>query len=84
MPLISVAVSKNAFPTRYDEDGKWVILPYDYDTAIGINNSGELKFGYWLEHEDGVFNDEEEGGSVLYNNIGLAFSQEIKKTYQKL
>lgn len=76
--------AKNAFPTRYDEDGKWLILPYDYDTAIGINNSGELKFGYWLEHEDGVFNDEEEGGSVLYNNIGLAFSQEIKKTYQKL
>jgi hypothetical protein len=76
--------AKNAFPTRYDEDGKWLILPYDYDTAIGINNSGELKFGYWLEHEDGVFNDEEEGGSVLFNNIRLAYSQEIKGTYQKL
>lgn len=76
--------AKNAFPTRYDDDEMWVILPYDYDTAIGINNSGELKFGYWLEHVDGVFNDEEEGGSVLYTNIRLAFSQEIKKTYQKL
>ena len=76
--------AKNAFPTQYDEDGLWLILPYDFDTAIGINNSGELKFGYWLEHEDGVFNDEEEGGSVLANNIRLAYSQEIKRTYQKL
>lgn len=74
--------AKNAFPTRYDEDGKWIILPYDYDTAIGINNSGELKFGYWLEDIDNVFNGE--GGSVLYTNIRLAFPQEIKAMYQKI
>lgn len=74
--------AKNAFPTRFDEDGKWLILPYDYDTAIGINNSGELKFGYWLEDIDNVFNGE--GGSVLYVNMRLAFSQEIKAMYQKI
>lgn len=44
--------AKNAFPTRYDEDGKWLILPYDYDTAIGINNEGELKYGYEFEDID--------------------------------
>ena len=44
--------AKNAFPTRYDKDGKWLILPYDYDTAIGINNEGELKYGYQFEDID--------------------------------
>lgn len=44
--------AKNAFPTRYDEDGKWLILPYDYDTAMGINNEGELKYGYEFEDID--------------------------------
>lgn len=46
--------AKNAFPTRYDADGKWLILPYDYDTALGINNEGELKYGYQFEDIDFV------------------------------
>ena len=78
--------AKNAFPTRYDEDGKWLILPYDYDTALGIDNSGELKFGYHLEDTDmlgtqGVFNGHE---SVLYVNIRKAFGDELKAMYQTL
>lgn len=78
--------AKNAFPTRYDEDGKWLILPYDYDTAMGINNEGELKFGYELEDTDlingnNVFNGQD---SVLYVNIRLAFADEIKAMYQDL
>lgn len=78
--------AKNAFPTRYDEDGKWLILPYDYDTAIGINNEGELKFGYELEDTDtingnNVFNGQD---SVLYVNMRLAFADEIMKMYQDL
>lgn len=78
--------AKNAFPTRYDEDGKWLILPYDYDTALGINNEGELKFGYELEDTDlinghNVFNGQD---SVLYVNIRLAFADEIKTMYQEL
>lgn len=44
--------AKNAFPTRFDEDKKWVILPYDYDTAIGTNNEGKLQFGYQFEDTD--------------------------------
>ena len=78
--------AKNAFPTRYKADGKWVILPYDYDTAIGINNEGELKFGYDLEDTDlingnNVYNGQE---SVLYVNMRLAFADEIMAMYQKL
>ena len=78
--------AKNAFPTRYDADGKWLILPYDYDTAIGINNEGELKFGYDLEDIDlingnNVFNGQD---SVLYVNMRLAFADEIMEMYQNL
>ena len=78
--------AKNAFPTRYDEDGKWLILPYDYDTAIGINNEGELKFGYELEDTDlvngnNVFNGQD---SVLYVNMRLAYADEIMAMYQDL
>ena len=78
--------AKNAFPTRYSEDGKWLILPYDYDTAIGINNEGELKFGYELEDTDlingnNVFNGQD---SVLYVNMRLAFADEIMQMYKDL
>lgn len=77
---------KNAFPTMYLADGKWIILPYDYDTGLGINNNGELKFGYWLEDIDtvdgsAVYND---GGSVLYTNMRLACFDKIKATYQEI
>lgn len=78
--------AKNAFPTRYAADGKWLILPYDYDTAMGINNEGELKFGYELEDTDlvngnNVFNGQD---SVLYVNMRLAYADEIMKMYQDL
>lgn len=78
--------AKNAFPTRYGEDGKWVILPYDYDTAIGIDNEGGLKFGYELEDTDiindaNVFNGQD---SVLYVNIRLAFPERIMNMYREL
>lgn len=78
--------AKNAFPTRYSADGKWLILPYDYDTAIGINNEGELKFGYELEDIDlvngnNVFNGQD---SVLYVNMRLAFADEIMDMFKTL
>ena len=78
--------AKNAFPTRYRADGKWLILPYDYDTAIGINNEGELKFGYELEDTDlvngnNVYNGQD---SVLYVNMRLAFADEIMAMYKTL
>ena len=78
--------AKNAFPTRYGEDGKWLMLPYDFDTAIGINNAGELKFGYELEDIDMVngsyvFNGQE---SVLYVNMRKCFFDEITAMYQEI
>jgi hypothetical protein len=78
--------AKNAFPTRYDADGKWLILPYDYDTAIGINNEGELKFGYDLEDIDHINGNNVYNGqdSVLYVNMRLAFADEIMAMYKDL
>lgn len=76
--------AKNAFPTRYAADGKWCWLPYDMDTAIGINNEGALAFGYSLEDTDltesgaQVFNGQQ---SVFWNNVRDAFPDEIKQMY---
>ena len=66
---------------------KVVWLPYDMDTAIGINNEGQLVFSYNLEdidHIEGgadVFNGQE---SVLWENIRAAFSSELAAMYRQL
>lgn len=78
--------AKNAFPTKYSS-GKFCWLPYDFDTAIGINNEGALAFSYHLEDID-----QTEGGADVYNgqnsvmwiNLRQAFFEEIKAMYQKL
>ena len=78
--------AKNAFPTRYD-GGVWCWLPYDMDTAIGINNEGALAFGYQLEDIDktstgaDVFNGQ---NSVLWNNVREAFADELMAMYKEL
>lgn len=65
---------------------KVVFLPYDFDTALGINNEGALTFGYGLEDTDqvdgaNVFNGQD---SVLWKNLRDAFGSEIKSMYQTL
>lgn len=66
---------------------KVVWLPYDFDTAIGINNEGALVFGYELEdidHLEGgadVFNGQE---SVIWKNVRAAFFNELQAMYQQL
>lgn len=66
---------------------KVVWLPYDMDTAIGINNEGELVFGYELEdidHQQGganIFNGQD---SVIWKNIRAAFSKELASMYSSL
>lgn len=66
---------------------KIVFLPYDFDTAIGINNEGALVFSYNLEDTDqteggaDVFNGQQ---SVLWNNLRMAFGDDIKAMYQTL
>lgn len=78
--------AKNAFPSMIGGD-KWCWLPYDMDTAIGINNEGSLVFSYNLEDidqtEDGadVFNGQH---SVMWVNLRQAFYADIKKAYQSL
>lgn len=78
--------AKNNFPTYFNKDGKWTTLPYDFDTAIGINNEGELKFGYELEDIDiiddsFVFNGQD---SVIYVNLRECFADEIAAMYKEL
>ena len=66
---------------------KIVFLPYDMDTAIGINNEGSLVFSYNLEDIDqteggaDVFNGQQ---SVLWKNMRAAFFNEMKAMYQTL
>lgn len=80
--------AKNAFPTAYlSGGGKWFSLPYDFDTAVGINNEGALVFGYSLEDIDqtdggaDVFNGQR---SVLWVNLRQAFYDDIRAMYQGL
>lgn len=77
--------AKNAFPSFFG-DNKWLILPYDFDTAIGINNEGELSFGPYLEDTDtndgaDVFNGQ---NSVLWINLRTCFLSQIKSVYNSV
>ena len=79
--------AKNAFPTWFEGEDKVVWLPYDMDTALGINNEGALTFGYELEDTDltetgaDVYNGQQ---SVFWCNLRDAFGPELKAMYQKL
>ena len=77
--------AKNMFMTTYDGQ-RWFSLPYDFDTAIGINNEGALVFDYNLEDTDYVNNSIVFNGqsSVLWNNVRDAFSNELKAMYQSI
>lgn len=78
--------AKNMFPT-FMAGSKWFSLPYDFDTAIGINNEGALVFSYNLEDIDhtesgaDIYNGQQ---SVLWLNVRAAFYEDIKAMYQKL
>jgi len=78
--------AKNMFPSRLG-GSKWCFLPYDFDTALGINNVGKLTFGYNLEdidtHSGGtnVFNGQP---SVLWSNLREAFFDELAAMYRTL
>lgn len=78
--------AKNAFPTFMGKD-KWFSLPYDFDTAIGINNEGALVFGYELEDIDhlesgaDIYNGQQ---SVLWVNLRKLFFDAIREMYQEL
>lgn len=67
--------AKNAFPTKYS-GGKWCWLPYDFDTAIGINNEGQYVFNYSLETGDKLT-----GGADVFNGEGHKFWAAVKEVY---
>lgn len=77
--------AKNAFPSFFG-DGKWLILPYDFDTAIGINNEGELAFGPFLEDTDTISGAHVFNGydSVLWENFRTCFASQIKSIYNTM
>ena len=78
---------KNAFPTLFADDGKWIMLFYDADSTLGIDNKGKLAFGPYLEDidytagGDPVYNGQ---GSVLFVNLRKAYYPEIMEMYQQL
>ena len=81
--------AKNTFMTYYDELDRWLNLPYDFDTALGIDNLGKFLFYYGYEdidYLDGdiskpIFNGQD---SVLWTNIRDSFSDEIAEMYRTL
>ena len=77
--------AKNAFPSFLSGD-KWCFLPYDMDTAIGIDNQGALTYGYSLEDIDKVGTENVFNGqnSVLWINVRAAFYNELASMYSNL
>lgn len=77
--------AKNQFLTTYDGT-HWMFIPYDGDTALGIDNVGKLKFGYWLEDTDQVNGQDVYNGqqSVLWKNVRQVFTDEIKTIAQQV
>lgn len=77
--------AKNLFLTTFDGE-HWFPIPYDMDTAIGINNEGALAFEYDLEDTDtpngaNVFTGQ---NSALWHNVRDAYQAEIRTMYQNL
>lgn len=77
--------AKNCFPSLMG-GSKWIDLPYDFDTAIGINNEGEYVFSPFLEDTDTVDNKDVYNGadSTLWCNLRDAFRPEISSMYNTL
>lgn len=78
--------AKNMFLTYWADTGKFEPWLYDNDTALGINNEGNLVFDYYHEDIDtldgaNVYNGQ---NSTLWYNFREAFQDEIKECYQDL
>lgn len=79
--------AKNMFMTYWGETGKWEPWFYDNDTCLGIDNYGNLTFDYYLEDTDllhgseKIFNGQD---SVFFNNMRIAYPDEIAQTYREL
>ena len=78
---------KNAFPTLWKDNALWMMLFYDADSSLGIDNKGNLAFDYYLEDidyteaGDPVFNGQ---ASVLWVNLRKCFYDNIMAEYKRL
>jgi hypothetical protein len=73
------------FLTTYDGE-HWFPIPYDFDTAIGIDNEGKLVFDYDLEDYDQVGGEDVFNGqqSTLWINVRDAFQTELFEMYKDM
>ena len=77
--------AKNMFLDTFDGN-IWYPRWYDIDTTYGLNNVGRNIFSYGLEQGDKIYELDVYNGSnsVLWNNFGTAFAEEIKEYYHSL
>lgn len=83
--LLMDSRAKNMFLTTFD--GKHFFpIPYDMDTAMGINNEGSLTFDYNCEDTDLVNEEQVFTGqqSVLWNNVRKCYYTELGSLYKEL
>ena len=77
---------RNNQTTQIQRGNKWYWIPYDMDTALGINNEGLLVFNYDREDTDlqegaFIYNGQD---SVFWNNVRDAFPSELRAMYERL
>ena len=77
--------AKNMFLTTFDGE-HWFPIPYDFDTAIGINNEGDLVFEYDIEDTDKVNNENVFTGqdNTIWHNVRDAFQARRYEMYDEL
>ena len=82
--------AKNMFLTTFDGD-HWFPIPYDMDTAIGINNEGELVSEYDLEDYDPASYDTGDSSTIfncddsaLWVNFYKVFKDDVSSMYDTL
>lgn len=81
--LLMDSRAKNMFLTTFD-GYHYFPIPYDMDTAMGINNEGTLSFDYNCEDTDRVNDEQVFTGqeSVLWNNVRKCFQPELVQLYK--
>lgn len=74
--------AKNVFLTTYDGT-HWMVIFYDNDTCLGINNEGVNAFDFTVEYHDKIGTQDVWNGeqSTLWNNIEQAYKEEIAAMY---
>ena len=83
--LLMDSRAKNMFLTTFD-GYHYFPIPYDMDTAMGINNEGTLTFDYNCEDTDLVNDEQVFTGqeSVLWNNVRKCFQPELVELYKEI